>query len=1114
MIIKELTIKGFGKWSNTTFPFAPGLNLFTAPNEAGKSTLMQALIASLYGMKKDYVRVTRYVDEYERYYPWDRASYETIVRYMLHQQDFRLHRNLAKDREQSKLYLEPELTDITMQYQEDRRKEFNFIERHIGLNRTLFTDVTWIRQDALQAAENLVPSLTRQDDDPLIQRLLAGFEQDLTAIGKKENAESTQLGKVTKQLNQARQSLEQSEQAWESVQHLTLAVARWQAELQELGKRQEQLSSHLYALQAEDQTWQSRWERTYEVKTAGQLLIWEEQSTDEHEREAHRNTHERLSHIEQRLEEINQIKAAAAESAVEQHDRDGFTYLSFQDIPEEEWQQFLKGWYAFSAHEESTTGVSDQVLSMADSVQVTSGTDFAQVLTASEPTTPQSTPSSQAAVSLNQLQSDYRHGWEYVRQIEESRQVLFQLIPKKTEQEKIFHSLQADLTAWEKNERAWQEAKAHDQRLQDDHPAILLFDEQLARAAYDFFTNQPTVATHVAQQATGTDQRAILPTGEDQQAEYQNPVPTGASQPVTVDHDLNRTPSRVSDRGRTSRASSQKAMRRKTFGLTAGGLALLLLAAAVAGATLSWGMAAILVPAVLALLMGAGAYFLLSYTPKSGSTNVNASQAPVQSTDVNSSQGSIHPSNMNRSDVPNTDPTAPSAYVVDLFSTTATNPYQSTELSQWLTRLQIHTLSDLLELEKYYDTWADTKNAVAFHERWFSQQPYRDKAELVARHDTARQAWEETLRATTESELRIEEAEASLTRLLDFYNAADWQTFLAFRETHLSEIHREEAKRDEQEERRRIQTRLETYMLRWGVPPHLPFAEAVQLVVEEHAEWERKAREEQARLAQELHHERLRAQQVREQEVYEQEKAQLLADWEENTRNLLRERRTHNEQQRLQLQKERSQLEQQLGDLREKIARAQGEIGQRGEVSWAKAKSSYEEASQAMHELLQRRDALTLAKDTLQAAMKEWQREVSPDVNELASAIASRITEERYNDVRMDPLNHFSIRVIDPQSQDVVKQEQLSSGTQDQLYFAQRISLLRHLSAEREPLPLFLDDHFIHYDEARLERALKLLLEMAGEHQIFLFSCQHREKAYLEPLITGEKRHRIHDLTA
>ncbi|XOS91917.1 ATP-binding protein [Brevibacillus laterosporus] len=52
MIIEDLHIKGFGKWQERTFTFAPGLNLFYAPNEAGKTTLLQALVASLYGMKK------------------------------------------------------------------------------------------------------------------------------------------------------------------------------------------------------------------------------------------------------------------------------------------------------------------------------------------------------------------------------------------------------------------------------------------------------------------------------------------------------------------------------------------------------------------------------------------------------------------------------------------------------------------------------------------------------------------------------------------------------------------------------------------------------------------------------------------------------------------------------------------------------------------------------------------------------------------------------------------------------------------------------------------------------------------------------------------------------
>lgn len=63
----------------------------------------------------------------------------------------------------------------------------------------------------------------------------------------------------------------------------------------------------------------------------------------------------------------------------------------------------------------------------------------------------------------------------------------------------------------------------------------------------------------------------------------------------------------------------------------------------------------------------------------------------------------------------------------------------------------------------------------------------------------------------------------------------------------------------------------------------------------------------------------------------------------------------------------------------------------------------------------------------------------------------------------------------------------LSCGTQDQLYFAMKLSLLKLLSSGRG-LPLFLDDPFVNFDHERRVKVLEFLKTCAMEHQIFLFT--------------------------
>ncbi len=63
MILRSLELKHFGKFAERTFEFRRGMNLVTGPNEAGKSTLMEAIPAVLFGVRNK-----------ERFKPWGRSG--------------------------------------------------------------------------------------------------------------------------------------------------------------------------------------------------------------------------------------------------------------------------------------------------------------------------------------------------------------------------------------------------------------------------------------------------------------------------------------------------------------------------------------------------------------------------------------------------------------------------------------------------------------------------------------------------------------------------------------------------------------------------------------------------------------------------------------------------------------------------------------------------------------------------------------------------------------------------------------------------------------------------------------------------------------------------------
>jgi len=75
MRLHELKIAGFGKLVGETFAFDPHMNVVCGLNEAGKSTLTAAMVATLFGSGRK--------EQRDAWRPWSGAPYQTVLRYSL-----------------------------------------------------------------------------------------------------------------------------------------------------------------------------------------------------------------------------------------------------------------------------------------------------------------------------------------------------------------------------------------------------------------------------------------------------------------------------------------------------------------------------------------------------------------------------------------------------------------------------------------------------------------------------------------------------------------------------------------------------------------------------------------------------------------------------------------------------------------------------------------------------------------------------------------------------------------------------------------------------------------------------------------------------------------------
>lgn len=120
----------------------------------------------------------------------------------------------------------------------------------------------------------------------------------------------------------------------------------------------------------------------------------------------------------------------------------------------------------------------------------------------------------------------------------------------------------------------------------------------------------------------------------------------------------------------------------------------------------------------------------------------------------------------------------------------------------------------------------------------------------------------------------------------------------------------------------------------------------------------------------------------------------------------------------------------------------------------------------------------------LKAANEEMNTRFAPRLCAEAGALLSRLTEGKYESLTMD--EKFNIFLtVDSATHPL---SAFSSGTQDAVYFAFRTAVSDLIS--EAPLPLILDDPFVHLDETRKKAAETLLEKATEERQILYFSCR------------------------
>jgi uncharacterized protein YhaN len=171
-----------------------------------------------------------------------------------------------------------------------------------------------------------------------------------------------------------------------------------------------------------------------------------------------------------------------------------------------------------------------------------------------------------------------------------------------------------------------------------------------------------------------------------------------------------------------------------------------------------------------------------------------------------------------------------------------------------------------------------------------------------------------------------------------------------------------------------------------------------------------------------------------------------------------------------------------------------------------------EEAAAAAHRRLERVVELAGIIDETMGLLEAAQRQVHRDLAPLLAAAIREwlpvISGGAYVEAGVNPAD-LSIEVKERSTGAWRQARLLSGGTREQIYLLLRIAMAQHLVTTAESAPMLLDEVTAQADADRREAILDMLLTMAADRQLVLFTHDDAVRAWAERRLAGDPHHLI-----
>lgn len=147
MRLCRIDLPAFGCLRRFQTELRPGLNVFLGPNEAGKSTLQQAVLALLYGFYDQNRARPDETARRERFRPWSGDEFRGLLEYELSDgQRYQIRRDFTTVDIPTQLIDLTTGQDIAPQLGQGRHGNVPFARRHLGMSRAVFQSCAFVSQ--------------------------------------------------------------------------------------------------------------------------------------------------------------------------------------------------------------------------------------------------------------------------------------------------------------------------------------------------------------------------------------------------------------------------------------------------------------------------------------------------------------------------------------------------------------------------------------------------------------------------------------------------------------------------------------------------------------------------------------------------------------------------------------------------------------------------------------------------------------------------------------------------------------------------------------------------------------------------------------------------------